>query len=38
MSRSPFVGARSDRQIQEDDDSLQAKIPPDFWADLKQQA
>jgi D-threo-aldose 1-dehydrogenase len=31
------VGARSDRQIQEDYNSLQAKIPPEFWADLKQE-
>jgi D-threo-aldose 1-dehydrogenase len=31
------VGARSDRQIQEDYNSLQAKIPPEFWVDLKQQ-
>jgi hypothetical protein len=30
-------GARSDRQIQEDYNSLQAKIPPEFWADLKQE-
>jgi D-threo-aldose 1-dehydrogenase len=32
------VGARSDRQIQENYNSLQAKIPPEFWADLKQQS
>jgi D-threo-aldose 1-dehydrogenase len=31
------VGARSDRQIQEDYNSLQAKIPSEFWAELKQQ-
>jgi D-threo-aldose 1-dehydrogenase len=31
------VGARSDRQIQEDWNSLQAKIPSEFWAELKQQ-
>jgi len=30
------VGARSDRQIQEDFNSLQAKIPSQFWAELKQ--
>jgi D-threo-aldose 1-dehydrogenase len=31
------VGARSGRQIQEDWNSLQAKIPSDFWAELQQQ-
>jgi D-threo-aldose 1-dehydrogenase len=31
------VGARSDRQISEDYNSMQAKIPADFWAELKQQ-
>jgi D-threo-aldose 1-dehydrogenase len=31
------VGARSARQIQEDWNSLQAKIPSDFWAELKKQ-
>jgi D-threo-aldose 1-dehydrogenase len=31
------VGARSDQQIQENYNSLQAKIQPEFWADLKQQ-
>jgi D-threo-aldose 1-dehydrogenase len=31
------VGARSDRQIQEDYNSLQAKIPSEFWAELRQQ-
>src|ERR1700753_714758 len=31
------VGARSAQQIQEDWNSLQAKIPLDFWAELKQQ-
>ena len=31
------VGARSDRQIQEDWNSLQAKIPSEFWAELRQQ-
>jgi D-threo-aldose 1-dehydrogenase len=30
------VGARSDRQIQEDYNSLQAKIPSEFWAELRQ--
>jgi D-threo-aldose 1-dehydrogenase len=30
------VGARSDRQIQEDFNSLQARIPSQFWAELKQ--
>jgi D-threo-aldose 1-dehydrogenase len=32
-----IVGARSDRQIQENYNSLQAKIPAEFWDDLKQQ-
>ena len=32
------VGARSHQQIAEDYNSLQAKIPPEFWAELKQQA
>jgi D-threo-aldose 1-dehydrogenase len=32
------VGARSQQQIAEDYNSLQAKIPPEFWAELKQQA
>jgi len=32
------VGARSDRQISEDYNSLQAKVPPEFWAELKRQA
>ncbi|MGB6638406.1 MAG: aldo/keto reductase, partial [Bradyrhizobium sp.] len=31
------VGARSGPQIQEDWNSLQAKIPSDFWAELQQQ-
>jgi D-threo-aldose 1-dehydrogenase len=31
------VGARSDQQILEDWNSLQAKIPPGFWSDLKRQ-
>src|ERR1700760_2791036 len=31
------VGARSAQQIQEDYNSLQAKIPADFWAELKQE-
>jgi D-threo-aldose 1-dehydrogenase len=31
------VGARSGRQIQEDWNSLQAKIPSDFWVELQQQ-
>jgi D-threo-aldose 1-dehydrogenase len=30
------VGARSDQQIQEDWNSLQAKIPSEFWAELRQ--
>ena len=32
-----IVGARSAQQIQEDYNSLQAKIPSEFWAELKQQ-
>jgi len=32
------VGARSPQQIAEDYNSLQAKIPLEFWAELKQQA
>jgi D-threo-aldose 1-dehydrogenase len=31
------VGARSARQISEDYNSMQAKIPADFWAELKGQ-
>jgi D-threo-aldose 1-dehydrogenase len=31
------VGARSDRQIQEDWNSLQTKIPTEFWDELKKQ-
>jgi D-threo-aldose 1-dehydrogenase len=31
------VGARNAQQIQEDYNSLQAKIPDEFWADLRQQ-
>src|ERR1700754_5145842 len=31
------VGARSDQQVQENYNSLQAKIPAEFWVDLKQQ-
>jgi D-threo-aldose 1-dehydrogenase len=31
------VGARSAQQIQEDYNSLQAKIPVEFWADLKRE-
>jgi D-threo-aldose 1-dehydrogenase len=31
------VGARSAEQIQEDYNSLKAKIPPDFWAELRRQ-
>src|SRR6201985_2177558 len=31
------VGARSAQQVQEDWNSLQAKIPSDFWGELKQQ-
>ena len=32
------VGARSHQQIADDYNSLQAKIPSEFWTDLKQQA
>jgi D-threo-aldose 1-dehydrogenase len=32
------VGARSHQQIAEDYNSQQTKIPPEFWAELKQQA
>ena len=32
------VGARSHQQITEDYNSLQSRIPSEFWADLKQQA
>ena len=32
------VGARSHQQIAEDYNSLQGKIPSEFWAELKQQA
>ena len=32
------VGARSHQQISEDYNSLQSKIPSEFWAELKQQA
>jgi D-threo-aldose 1-dehydrogenase len=32
------VGARSAQQIQQDWNSLQAKIPSEFWAELKQQS
>lgn len=32
---SLVVGARSSQQIQEDWNSLQAKIPADFWSELK---
>ena len=32
------VGARSDSQILEDWNSLQAKIPAEFWNDLKDQS
>ena len=32
-----IVGARSGQQIQEDWNSMKAKIPSDFWAELKQQ-
>ena len=32
------VGARSHQQIAEDYNSLQAKIPPEFWAELKRKA
>jgi D-threo-aldose 1-dehydrogenase len=31
------VGARSDKQITEDWNSMHAKIPPEFWSDLKKQ-
>ena len=31
------VGARSQQQISEDYNSMRSKIPPDFWAELKQQ-
>ncbi len=31
------VGARSDQQIIEDYNSMQAKIPANFWAELKQE-
>lgn len=31
------VGARSDQQIQENWNSLQAKIPPEFWAELQRE-
>jgi D-threo-aldose 1-dehydrogenase len=31
------IGARSDQQILEDYNSMQAKIPVDFWAELKQE-
>src|SRR5579871_3949645 len=31
------VGARNAQQIQEDYNSLQAKIPDEFWAELRQQ-
>jgi D-threo-aldose 1-dehydrogenase len=31
------VGARSHQQITEDYNSLQAKIPSEFWTELKQQ-
>jgi len=31
------VGARSDQQILEDYNSMQAKIPEDFWEELKKQ-
>ena len=34
---APVVGARSDRQIQEDWNSLQTKIPTEFWDELKKQ-
>jgi D-threo-aldose 1-dehydrogenase len=32
-----LVGARSDRQILEDWNSLQARIPADFWSELREQ-
>jgi D-threo-aldose 1-dehydrogenase len=31
------VGARSDQQIQEDWNSMQARIPADFWTELKKE-
>lgn len=31
------VGARSDQQILEDYNSMQAKVPADFWAELKHE-
>jgi D-threo-aldose 1-dehydrogenase len=31
------VGARSDQQIIEDWNSLQTKVPAEFWNDLKGQ-
>jgi D-threo-aldose 1-dehydrogenase len=31
------VGARSDQQVMEDYNSMQAKIPADFWAELKRE-
>jgi D-threo-aldose 1-dehydrogenase len=31
------VGARSDQQIQEDWNSMQARIPADFWSELKHE-
>ena len=31
------VGARSAQQIEQDYNSLQAKIPSDFWAELRKQ-
>ena len=34
---SLVVGARSAQQIQEDYNSLQARVRSDFWAELKQQ-
>jgi D-threo-aldose 1-dehydrogenase len=32
-----IVGARSEEQILADVTSMQATIPPDFWAELKKQ-
>jgi D-threo-aldose 1-dehydrogenase len=32
-----IVGARSEEQILADVTSMQATIPPDFWAELKRQ-
>jgi D-threo-aldose 1-dehydrogenase len=32
-----LVGARSDRQILEDWNSLQARIPADLWSELREQ-